>query len=89
MRLSLTLGRYFGMRFLVTVLAVFGGVIFLVALLDSVELKVLSTVQHLVNQAAAVGTMIRRPDFFIRKSDYIGLRGGQHAAVCFCSDAEG
>lgn len=38
MRLSLTLGRYFGMRFLVTVLAVFGGVIFLVALLDSVEL---------------------------------------------------
>jgi lipopolysaccharide export system permease protein len=38
MRVSLTLGRYFGMRFLVTALAVFGGVIFLVALLDSVEL---------------------------------------------------
>lgn len=38
MRLSMTLGRYFGMRFLMTVLAVFGGVIFLVALLDSVEL---------------------------------------------------
>ena len=34
----MTLGRYFGMRFLVTVLAVFGGVVFLVALLDSVEL---------------------------------------------------
>lgn len=38
MRVSMTLGRYFGMRFLVTVLAVFGGVVFLVALLDSVEL---------------------------------------------------
>jgi lipopolysaccharide export system permease protein len=37
-RVSLTLGRYFGTRFLVTALAVFGGVIFLVALLDSVEL---------------------------------------------------
>jgi lipopolysaccharide export system permease protein len=34
----MTLGRYFGMRFLVTVLAVFVGVVFLVALLDSVEL---------------------------------------------------
>ena len=32
----MTLGRYFGMRFLVTALAVFGGVVFLVALLDSV-----------------------------------------------------
>jgi lipopolysaccharide export system permease protein len=38
LRVSMTLGRYFGMRFLVTVLAVFGGVVFLVALLDSVEL---------------------------------------------------
>jgi lipopolysaccharide export system permease protein len=34
----MTLGRYFGMRFLVTVVAVFAGVVFLVALLDSVEL---------------------------------------------------
>ena len=38
MRVPMTLGRYFGMRFLVTALAVFGGVVFLVALLDSVEL---------------------------------------------------
>jgi lipopolysaccharide export system permease protein len=38
LRLPMTLGRYFGMRFLVTALAVFGGVVFLVALLDSVEL---------------------------------------------------
>ena len=38
MRVPMTLGRYFGLRFLVTVLAVFGGVILLVALLDSVEL---------------------------------------------------
>ena len=34
----MTLGRYFGMKFLVTALAVFGGVVFLVILLDSVEL---------------------------------------------------
>jgi lipopolysaccharide export system permease protein len=38
LRVPMTLGRYFGMRFLVTALAVFGGVVFLVALLDSVEL---------------------------------------------------
>ena len=38
MRISLTLGRYFGMRFLTTALAVFAGVVLLVALLDSVEL---------------------------------------------------
>ena len=38
MRVSMTLGRYFGMKFLVTALAVFGGVVFLVILLDSVEL---------------------------------------------------
>ena len=38
MRVPMTLGRYFGMRFLVTVLAVFGGVILLVTLLDAVEL---------------------------------------------------
>ncbi len=38
MRLPMTLGRYFGMRFLVTVVAVFSGVVLLVALLDSVEL---------------------------------------------------
>lgn len=38
MRVPMTLGRYFGMRFLVTALAVFCGVVFLVALLDSVEL---------------------------------------------------
>jgi lipopolysaccharide export system permease protein len=37
-RIPFTLGRYFGMRFLVTVVAVFAGVILLVALLDSVEL---------------------------------------------------
>jgi len=34
----MTLGRYFGMRFLVTVVAVFAGVVLLVILLDSVEL---------------------------------------------------
>ncbi len=34
----MTLGRYFGMKFLVTALAVFGGVVFLVILLDLVEL---------------------------------------------------
>lgn len=38
MRIAATIWRYFGMRFLVSVLAVFGGVIALVALLDSVEL---------------------------------------------------
>ncbi len=38
MRVTLTLGRYFGMRFLITAVAVFAGVVFLVALLDSVEL---------------------------------------------------
>ncbi len=38
MRVSMTMGRYFGMKFLVTALAVFGGVVFLVILLDSVEL---------------------------------------------------
>lgn len=38
MRLPFTLGRYFGLRFLITVLAVFTGVVVLVALLDSVEL---------------------------------------------------
>ena len=34
----MTLGRYFGLRFLTTAVAVFGGVILLVALLDSVEM---------------------------------------------------
>lgn len=34
----MTLGRYFGMRFFVTVVAVFGGVVLLVILLDSVEM---------------------------------------------------
>ncbi len=38
MRASMTLGRYFGMKFLTTVLAVFSGVVLLVILLDSVEL---------------------------------------------------
>jgi lipopolysaccharide export system permease protein len=38
MRLTMTLGRYFGSRFLVNAVAVFAGVVFLVALLDSVEL---------------------------------------------------
>ena len=38
MRVTYTLGRYFGMRFLTTVVAVFGGVVLLVILLDSVEL---------------------------------------------------
>ena len=38
MRLTMTLGRYFGMRFLITAVAVFAGVVFLVALLDAVEL---------------------------------------------------
>jgi len=37
-RLSLTLWRYFGMRFLLSAIAVFAGVLGLVALLDSVEL---------------------------------------------------
>jgi lipopolysaccharide export system permease protein len=38
LRLTLTLWRYFGMRFLVSAVAVFAGVLGLVALLDSVEL---------------------------------------------------
>lgn len=38
MRVTMTLGRYFGMRFLVTVVAVFCGVVLLVVLLDAVEL---------------------------------------------------
>jgi lipopolysaccharide export system permease protein len=38
LRVTFTLGRYFGMRFLVTAVAVFAGVVFLVALLDAVEL---------------------------------------------------
>lgn len=38
MRVSMTLGRYFGMKFLVAAMAIFTGVVFLVILLDSVEL---------------------------------------------------
>ncbi len=38
MRVTMTLGRYFGMKFLVTVVGVFAGVVLLVILLDSVEL---------------------------------------------------
>ena len=38
MRISLTLARYFGLRFLGAVVAVFAGVLLLVALLDYIEL---------------------------------------------------
>jgi lipopolysaccharide export system permease protein len=51
----MTLGRYFGMRFLVTVLAVFCGVVFLVALLDSVELMRRTS----SNEAATALTVIK------------------------------
>lgn len=55
MRVSITLGRYFGMRFLVTALAVFCGVVFLVALLDSVELMRRTS----SNEAATALTVIK------------------------------